>query len=33
LLERIEPPNDDILAVHTYNKSDDFVVVDALLKK
>jgi hypothetical protein len=33
LLERIEPPNEEILAVHTYNESDDFVVVDALLKK
>ncbi|HSG42501.1 MAG TPA: hypothetical protein VLA72_05045 [Anaerolineales bacterium] len=33
LLKRIEPPNEDILAVHTYNKTDDFVVVDALLKK
>ncbi|HKI52905.1 MAG TPA: hypothetical protein VJ987_02180 [Anaerolineales bacterium] len=33
LLERIEPPNKDILAVHTYNESDDFVVVDVLLKK
>ena len=33
LLERIEPPNEDILAVHTYNETDDFVVVDALLKK
>ena len=33
LIERIEPPNDDILAVHTYNETDGFVVVDALLKK
>lgn len=33
LLERIEPPNEDILAVHTYNSTDDFVVVDALLRK
>jgi hypothetical protein len=33
LLERIEPPNKDILAVHTYNNTDDFVVVDALLRK
>jgi hypothetical protein len=33
LLERIEPPNEDILAVHTYNESDDFVVADVLLKK
>jgi hypothetical protein len=33
LLERIEPPNEDILAVHTYNDSDELVVVDALLKK
>ena len=33
LLDRIEPPNDDILAIHTYNESDDCVVVDALLKK
>jgi len=33
LLERIEPPNEDTLAVHTYNSTDDFVVTDVLLKK
>ncbi|HEY5730029.1 MAG TPA: hypothetical protein VIS72_08250 [Anaerolineales bacterium] len=33
LFERIEPPNGDILAVHTYSHSDNLVVVDALLKK
>ncbi|HAV78092.1 MAG TPA: hypothetical protein DCX53_12150 [Anaerolineae bacterium] len=33
LLERIEPPKDDILAVHTYTHLEDLVVVDALLKK
>lgn len=33
LIERIEPPDGNILAVHTYNRSDDLVVVDALLKK
>lgn len=33
LLERIEPPNENILAVHTFNRSDDLVVVDALLKR
>jgi hypothetical protein len=32
-IERIEPPNEDILAVHTYNRSDDLVIVDALLKR
>ena len=30
LLERIEPPDEDILAVQTYNQSDDLVVVDVL---
>jgi len=33
LIEHIEPPNEDTLAVHTYNESDDFVVTDVLLKK
>ena len=33
LIERIVPPNDDILAVHTYNSLGDLIVVDALLKK
>lgn len=33
LLERIEPRNEDILAVHTYNNHGDIVVVDAKLKK
>ncbi len=33
LLERIEPPNGDILAVQTYNNSGDFVAVDAMLKR
>jgi len=32
LLERIEPPNEDILAVQTYNQLDDLVVVDVSLK-
>jgi hypothetical protein len=33
LVERIEPPDGHILAVHTYNRSDDLIVVDALLRK
>jgi hypothetical protein len=33
LLERIEPPNENILAVHTYNRTDNLIVVDALLRK
>jgi len=33
LLERIEPPDVDILAVQTYNQSDDLVVVDVLPNK
>jgi hypothetical protein len=33
LLERIESPNGDILAVQTYNNSGDFVVLDAMLKR
>jgi hypothetical protein len=33
LLERIEPPDENILGVQTYNRSDDLVVVDALLKR
>ena len=33
LLERIEPPNENIMAVHTYNTSGDLVVVDTLLKR
>ena len=33
LLERIEPPNKDTLAVHTYDSTDDFVVTDVLLRK
>jgi hypothetical protein len=33
LFERIEPPNRDILAVHTYNRSDYMFVVDALIKR
>lgn len=33
LLERIEPPNGDILGTQTYNRLDDLVVLDALLKR
>jgi hypothetical protein len=33
LVERIEPPDESIHAVHTYNASGDFVVVDVLLKR
>jgi len=33
LLERIEPTDENFLAVHTYNASDDFIVTDVLLKK
>lgn len=33
LIERIESPNENILAVKTYSHSDGLVVVDALLKK
>jgi len=33
LLERIEPPDGNMLAVQTYNNSGDFVVLDVLLKK
>jgi hypothetical protein len=33
VIERIEPPNKGILAVHTYNALGDLVVVDALLKR
>ncbi|MBK9924827.1 MAG: hypothetical protein IPP66_05985 [Anaerolineales bacterium] len=33
LVERIEPPDESILAVHTYNASGDLIVVDALLKR
>ena len=33
LIERIEPPDESIMAVHTYSRSDDLVVVDALLKR
>ena len=33
LLERIKPPDEDILAVQTYNNSGDLVVLDVLLKK
>jgi hypothetical protein len=33
LLERLEPPDGDILGVQTYTYSGDFVVLDALLKK
>jgi len=33
LVERIEPPDESIRAVHTYNASGNFVVVDALLKR
>ena len=33
LIERIEPPDESIRAVHTYNAAGDFVVVDALLKR
>ena len=33
LVERIEPPNEEYMAVHTYNSSGDLVVVDALLKR
>jgi len=32
-IERIEPPTESIMAVHTYNTSGDLVVVDVLLKK
>jgi len=33
LLERIEPPSEEILAVHTFNSAGDFVVTDVLLKR
>jgi hypothetical protein len=33
LIERIEPPNDNILAVHTYNRTDDLCVIDTLLRR
>jgi len=33
LLERIEPPNEEILGVQTYNNSGEFVVMDVLLSK
>ena len=33
LLERLEPPNEDILATQTYNNAGDYVVLDAMLKK
>jgi len=33
LLERVEPTNENFLAVHTYNNSDGFVVTDVLLRK
>jgi len=33
LLERVEPKNENHLAVHTYNASDSLIVSDVLLKK
>jgi len=33
LLERIEPPNENILGVHTYDQLGELVVLDVLLKK
>jgi len=33
LIERIEPPNERVLGVHTYNTSGNLIVVDALFKK